>query len=395
MSNYQGFYNGVPLTFTQGSGSGPESGPCIDNCIDSRPADWLPMPVPEDDEIYMLMHIPNGASSLLAFNVIAGGQYTVEIGTVENGEFVSTGTKATKNSGEKYETELFAKDFTSITSTDMKQAMVKVSGTSIYTFATSYHSKRTGYNMFPIVEIRCRLPNGTQFKVSNATIVYVLHSLRYFSWEGPNNLTNASEMFYNMYGLHAIFELDTSKVTNASSMFRNCFSLLSLCDMDFSQVENASHMFDNCYALYNYPNMESMRPINAEAMFKFNIAADVMPKVDFSRATNLSETYMANARMAYIPTVNVAVATNMSNTFSNAASLQAVTFDPDVVDWAGCDINLSTFCMGHEALVSLINSLPEVTTRRTLNISKNYGVNALTNDEKAVADTKNWTLTTG
>lgn len=394
MSKYQGFYNGVPLTFTQGSGSGSGPVPCVDNCIDSRPIDWLQMPVPEDDEIYMLMHIPNRASSLLAFVVTAAEQYTVEIGTVENGEFVSTGTKTTRNSGEKYETELLAKDFTSITSTNMKQAMVKVSGTSIYTFATAQHSNRTGYYMFPIVEIRCRLPNGTQFKMANVTMVYVLHSLRYFSWEGPNNLTNASEMFYNMYGLHAVFELDTSKVTNMSSMFRNCFSLLSLCDMDFSQVEDASHMFNNCYALYKYPNMESMRPINAASMFKFNIAADVMPKVDFSRATNLEETFSANARMTYIPTINVAVATNMSKTFNTAAALQAVTFDPDVTDWAGCDIDLSPCCMGHDALYALITSLPKITTTKTLNISNNYGTRYLSSDVKQIAADKNWQLKT-
>lgn len=392
MSKYQGFYNGVPLTVMPGSGTG--SGPCEADCIDSRPTDWLSMPVPEDNEIYMLMHIPDGASALLAFYIYGTGQYYVEIGTVENNIFVSTKSKVVKNADEKYETELFAKDFTSLTSTGMKQAMVKISGDNITDYVPTYHSQRPGYNMYPIQEIRCRLSHGKSFKLGSGNMVAVLHSLRYFSWEGSNELTDTSGMFYNMYGLHAVFELDTSKVTDMSEMFRNCFSLLSLCDMDFSKVENAFHIFDNCYALYKYPNMESMRPINAEAMFKFNIAADVMPKIDFSRATNLNETFSSNARMAYIPTINVAKATSMEKTFQSAASLEAVTFDPSVTGWEGCDIDLSTFCMGHDALVSLINSLPKITTQKTLNIRRNYGESSLTDEEKNVATTKNWNLIT-
>ena len=45
----------------------------------------------------------------------------------------------------------------------------------------------------------------------------------------------------------------------------------------------------------------------------------------------------------------------------------------------------------HEALIKIINSLPTVGTKRTLNLTAT-NMTRLTADEKAVATAKNWTL---
>ena len=58
----------------------------------TRPADWPAMPEPADDEMFLLVSIPAGGSSLLAFTVTCAGDYTVSLGTVSGGVFVPRST---------------------------------------------------------------------------------------------------------------------------------------------------------------------------------------------------------------------------------------------------------------------------------------------------------------
>lgn len=72
------------------SGGGGPSAPLdpVEVYNATRPADWLPMPEPTDNEMYLLFLIPAGVSSLLAFTVTCTGSYTVALGTVTGGQFV-------------------------------------------------------------------------------------------------------------------------------------------------------------------------------------------------------------------------------------------------------------------------------------------------------------------
>ena len=213
-------------------GGGSTSGPLdpVEVYNNTRPSDWLPMPTTAENEMYLLFHIPDGFSSLLAFTVTCTENYTVALGTVSNGVFVqSSGTSIA--SGSKYEAELFADDYGNLTSDGMKQVMVKVSGTDILTWAPSTHSKKTSPSDFAgwnIVEISCNLPSGTRVACGSSTENSELKKIRYFAWYGKNAVTNMNNMFRNCYSLTAIPQMDTSSVTNMSSMFSGCYSLTSI-----------------------------------------------------------------------------------------------------------------------------------------------------------------------
>lgn len=265
----------------------------------TRPADWLQMPAPADNEMYLLFHIPDGVSSLLAFTVTCTGNYTVALGTVTDGAFVQQSAQ-TVASNAKYETELFADNYGNITSNGMKQVMVKVSGVDILTWNPSPHSKKTapsGFCGWNIVEIVCKLPSGKKVACGSSTSNASLRQLRYFSWIGTNS------------------------VTNMSSMFSNCNSLTAVPQMDTGSVTNMSYMFNGCN------------------------------------------------------------------------SLTAITLDPSVTGWAEQPISLSNCSLGHTAIVQLFNSLPTITASNTLTLTGNPGVPELTDEEKAIATGKNWTLT--
>ena len=235
------------------SGGGSTSEPLdpVEVYNTTRPSDWLPMPTPADNEMYLLFHIPDGVSSLLAFTVTCTGNYTVALGTVSNGAFVQMSSTSVA-SGSKYETELFADDYGNLTSDGHKQVMVKVSGADILTWAPSTHSKKTSPSDFAgwnIVEISCNLPSGKKVACGNETSKLALIKLRYFTWYGENAVTNMSYMFYSCYSLTAIPQLDTSAVTNMSYMFNYCSSLTAIPQLDTSAVTNMSYMFSGCYYL--------------------------------------------------------------------------------------------------------------------------------------------------
>ena len=332
------------ITSIQGGGQGGSS-PLdpVQVYNDTRPSDWLTMPTPNGNEMYLLFHIPEGTSSLIAFTVTCTGDYTVALGTVRNGAFVEN-SRTSLSSGTKFEAELFADNYGDITSDGMKQVMLKVSGTDIRTWTPSSHSKRS-YKAWNIVEISCNLPFGTGVTCGSSSSSNALKKLRYFEWYGENNVTNMNSMFQNCYSLTSIPALDTSRVTNMSSMFNGCYSLTAIPSLDTSRVTDMSSMFRICDSL------------------------TAIPSLDTSRVTN------------------------MSSMFRICFSLTKLLLLPTVSGWAGYDISLKDCSLSHLSIVEFFNSLPIITTSKGITLTGNPGVSELTDAEKAIATEKGWTLT--
>lgn len=133
-----------------------------------RPSDWLTMPVPQDNEMYILLHVldriegqelyqPTGR---IYFSVSCTGSYTVEKGTVTNGAFVPDGAAASVASGGVYKGEFTAGDCYSRTSDGMGQVMFRVRGGDILSWETSGPDESSGFATWNIVEIACRLPSA-------------------------------------------------------------------------------------------------------------------------------------------------------------------------------------------------------------------------------------------
>ena len=55
----------------------------------TRPKDWLPMPVPGDDEMYFLCQTSRYSPGVFLATLTFTGSCSVEFGTVENGVFIS------------------------------------------------------------------------------------------------------------------------------------------------------------------------------------------------------------------------------------------------------------------------------------------------------------------
>ena len=334
------------------TGGGSTSNPLdpVEVYNNTRPSDWLPMPTPAENEMYLLFHIPDGVSSLLAFTVTCTGNYTVALGTVPGGSFVAS-SSVDIASGSKYEAELFADDYGNLTSDGHKQVMVKVSGTDILTWDPSTHSKKTSPRNFAgwnIIEISCNLPSGKKVRCGNNPHTLSLKKLQYFTWIGKNAVTNMGYVFQNcnsltaipqldtyavtdMSGmfntcssLKAIPQLDTSAVTNMNGMFNTCSSLTAIPQLDTSAVTNMSYMFNNCNSLTAIPQLDTSAVTNMNGMFRYCYALTAIPQMDTSAVTDMSSMFNNCYSLTAIPQLDTSAVTNVSYMFNNCNSLTAI-----------------------------------------------------------------------
>ena len=316
----------VESIFSGGGGSSGEPLDPVEVYNNTRPSDWLPMPTPADNEMYLLFHIPDGFSSLLAFTVTCTGNYTVALGTMSGGSFVAS-SSVDIASGSKYEAELFANDYGDLTSDGMKQVMVKVSGTNIYTLTPSTHSKKTSPSDFAgwnIVEIACRLPRGRSVACGRNTENSALKKLRYFAWYGKNAVTDMSSMFNHCHSLTAIPQMDTSAVTTMSGTFGSCRSLTAIPRMNTSAVTDMNYMFNYCYSLTAIPRMNTSAVTTMRNMFGICHSLTAIPQMDTSAVTNMSSMFSNCYSLTAIPQMDTSAVTNMSYMFSNCHSLMAI-----------------------------------------------------------------------
>lgn len=430
-----------------------------------RPAEWLPMPEPRDDEMYLLMLIPEGASELVAFTAECEGNYTVETGTVRDGVFAPA-ESFTVASGAAFEAELIGDRYPDRTSDGFRQVMLRVSASGITSWTPATHPKRTyptSFSNWNIVEISARLPSVTSLKIGAATNK-ALRKLRFFSLPGGNQLTNGSNMFngchslitvlnfdtsnissmtyffgscqsliavppldtskatnmlnmfYSCKSLTSIPELDTSQVTNMANMFSSCSRLTSIPALNTSKANNMASMFSSCFSLTSIPELDTSNVTNMSSMFYYCSALRSIPRLDTSKVTNMSGMFTSCTSLTSVPQLSALSATSLGKMFSSCTALSAVSLtgmskvtgadsvfaqcftlsslklDPEVTDWAGVNLSLSDCCLGHAALAALLESLPAITSSKTLTLTKNPGVSELTDGEKETATGKGWTL---
>lgn len=401
----------------------------------TRPAGWLPMPEPQGNELYILFHVPDGVSSLLAFTVTCTGHYTVALGTVADGAFVQQSVQ-TVTSGAAYENELFADDFGDLTGTGMKQVMVKVTGAEIQTWEPTAHEKYGSFQSWNIIEMAGRLPAATAVNCS------ALRSLQYFALYGPNKITSANAMFTNCGSLIAILQLDTARVTDMGRMFWNCHCLTALPAFDTSQVlgmkamfqnchalteiphfntpqvSDVAMMFQNCYALKTVPQLDTSKVIfGFSGVFENCVSLKTVPQLNMSQALMLSGLFEGCSSLATVPDVNAPqamdfdrvfygcksltsigrisapVSTNFLNAFWGCDALEKVEFDKTAAWSRPPAISLENCSLGHAALVKLFESLPAISAAKALTLTGNPGAAELTDEEKAIVTGKGWTLT--
>ena len=156
---------------------------------------------------------------------------------------------------------------------------------------------------------------------------------------------------------------DTSSVTSMYNMFSYCRSLTSVPSFDTSKVTNMSQMFDSCSSLTSVPAFDTSNVTNMAYMFSYCSSLTSVPAFDTSKVTYMY--YM----------------------FRSCSSLTEIHMTGMKVSF---DISASTK-FTESALVEILNNLTNVTSTQTLTMGST-NLAKLTDDEKAIATGKGWTL---
>lgn len=197
---------------------------------------------------------------------------------------------------------------------------------------------------------------GTSFQIVKEILEVPLISI--------TSVTNMQEAFSKCERITTIPLFDTNKVTNMSSAFSYCYNLENIPQLNTGKVQNFSSMFSYCRNLESLPELNFESAINVSNFF-----AQVFNVINLGGFDNLGKAYIEKT-----------------------------------INYARYALNLSS-CekLTHDSIMNVINNLYDLNLNENLSVdgvcqytqSLNLGATnlaKLTDEEKAIAVNKGWTL---
>lgn len=202
-----------------------------------------------------------------------------------------------------------------------------------------------------------------------------------------SNVTNMNSMFYKCSSLTSIPLFNTSNVTNMNSMLRYCEKLKNVPLFDTSKVTKMGTMFADCKVITTVPLLDTSNVTDMSSMFNTCPKLTSVPLFDTRKVTTMSAMFMACSAIKNIPAFDASNVTDMYYIFRNCSNLEEIHMTGMKVAF---DISYSTK-FTREALVEILNNLATVDTTRTLTMGST-NLAKLTEEDKAIATNKGWTL---
>ena len=157
---------------------------------------------------------------------------------------------------------------------------------------------------------------------------------------------------------------DTTNMTNMTYMFSNDYNLTTIPQFDTSNVTNMASMFSGCEKLTTVPQFDTLNVTDMGDMFYYCSNLTTVPQFD---------------------TLNV---TDMGDMFSGCSKLEAI----HMIN-INCNLSISSSTkLTREALLEIIGNLKAQTSgTKTLKMGST-NLAKLTDEDKAIATNKGWTL---
>ena len=208
-------------------------------------------------------------------------------------------------------------------------------------------------------------------------------------------------MFYNCASLKTIPLLDTSNVKDMDDMFYACSSLTSIPQLDTSNVTDIGYMFNGCTSLKTIPLLDTSNVTDMGYMFSNCKSLTSIPQLVTSNVTNMSSIFSGCSKLESLPLLDTSNVTNINTIFgySNIITLTDLGgFKNLKIDWNDNGGLYRLPNLTYQSIMNVINNLYDFrgngdsTTTRTLKIHSN-AMAMLTDEDKALAVGKGWTLT--
>jgi surface protein len=217
-----------------------------------------------------------------------------------------------------------------------------------------------------------------------------------------SNVTDMKNMFYNCRALTSldVSNFNTSKVKNMSYMFGFC-NLLALLEglnnFNTNNVTDMSQMFNSCnnLATLDLSSFDTSKVTNMSSMFYYctNLTSLDVSSFDTSNLTNMSGIFQSCVKLTSLDLSNwdvskVTASYAVSNAFYTCSELTDFKAPKNI---SGAFNFVSCTKLTHDSLMSIINNLTTKTSTTKLTLGAT-NLAKLTNEEKAIATNKGWTL---
>ena len=212
-------------------------------------------------------------------------------------------------------------------------------------------------------------------------------SLTAVSQFDTSQATNMNSMFAYCSALNTIPQFDSSNVTDMGSMFFFCSKLTTIPQLNTSKVTNMYSMFSNCTSLTAVPKLNTSQTSDTSRMFYYCSSLTAVPQLDTSNVTNMSYMFFNCSLLTTIPRLDASKVTDLSGVFGGCSSLKSILMHGMKV---GFSISDSTQFEKSD-LVTILNNLATVTSTKKLNMGTT-NLAKLTDEERAIATNKGWTL---
>ena len=201
-----------------------------------------------------------------------------------------------------------------------------------------------------------------------------------------SKVKDMSNMFIGCESIESVPQFNTPAVTNTVYMFSGCKKLITVPLFNTSNVTNMNSMFEGCWVLKEIPKFDTSKVTRMSNMF-YNCDIVTVPLLDTSNVTNISAMFFSCNKLKEIPQFDFSKATIVSSIFYNCSNLEEIHCTGLKLSF---DISASTK-FTESALVEILNNLGTPTTSQTLTMGAT-NLAKLTDEEKAIATDKGWTL---
>lgn len=200
--------------------------------------------------------------------------------------------------------------------------------------------------------------------------------------------TDCLSMFRSCTHLKTVKLFDTSAVKDFGYMFNEDGQLTSVPEFDTSNGENFTYTFENCISLTSVPAFDTSKMKDFTGAFRNCRLLSTLPQFDLSNVTNASNFVVGCQALVSIPKLNLSKVVYPVS-FTSCSSLTTLG------GFTGISVNVnlsSSPSLTRESLLNVINEAADVSASPKTLTFGSTNLAKLTDEEKAIATNKGWTL---
>ena len=290
-----------------------------------------------------------------------------------------------------------------------------------------------------------------ELDTTNSTTFYEMFngcsSLEYIPELNTSNCTSFYRMFYGCSSLKSIPELNTSNGTNFYGMFDGCKSLITIPELNTKNGTEFGYMFSDCDSLLTIPELDLSNATSLNYFINNCDKLEIVPSIYLPKSTKVNYLVCACNNIKEFGDLRFPAATSSSSLFyqssfnyvseigafdlssySSSSNKVDIPANPNLLkkvkivgnalkrgidfsssgipvfvreyeaDALDCDMSFNYWvALTKQSLLNILNALveqPEGTTK-TLTLNKTYHIPQLSDEEKAIAINKGWTISEG